>query len=263
VGYLTLRQRGVLLCVLATLVVGFVPLGRNLETDGLLGARYFLLQLSVFAVLPGYGVLAVAESCGWSGRRWGCGTLAPGSALGEPRLGTALALAAAVVVWLESRAAYGYEYAFQQEYRFLRRSLAEVEPGCRVIQLPIRVDAFQRDLDCCLDAPRSPLTIAFPRLKFRALQVGPDLAPPSLRSAGDQCVLYYEGSNCALQATREAQPRHPVALRFYRVACAQMRQQVPLSQLAEAQVQPHATEDVLGQGPHSVRLYRVGDATRW
>ncbi len=261
--HLALRQRGVLLCVLATLLAGFVPLGRNLETDGLLGARYFLLQLAAFAVLPGHGVLAVAELGRWWGRRWGCRPLAPGGVLSEPRLGAALALAAAVVVWLESRAAYAYQYAFQQEYRFLRRALGEVEPGCRVLQLPIRVDAFERDLDCCLDAPRSPLTIAFPRLELHSLQAGPDLAPVALHSAGDRCVLYYEGSSCSLQATGDAQPRHPVALRFYRTACAQIRAQAPLSQLAEAQVQPHATEPLLGLYPHSVRLYRVGDATRW
>src|SRR5205085_2415963 len=67
--------------------------------------------------------------------------------------------------------AYRYRYTFQDEYRFLRRQLAAaaLPEGGAVFQVRVRDQAFERDLDCCLDAPRSPLVIAHKSLRFQAM----------------------------------------------------------------------------------------------
>ncbi len=244
--YLGLRRPGLLACLLLTLVTCFGLLGRSLESDGLLGARYLLLTEPVFLTLSGYGVLVIAEIAG----RWWPVVRQPGGA-------AFLAALAGIGAAVGSYPAYRYEYAFQEEYGFLREALRGLRQGCTVYQLAVRVEGFERDLDCCLDVPRSPLVAAYPGLVFRSLDAASAGARVLVPNTEGACVVYYEGSACALAATAEARTRHATALAYFQRRCPEMRSALRNGPRASAAVVSHATNDLFGSASHAVHLYEV------
>jgi len=255
-AYLLWGRRRLLACLVLTLGTCFALLGRNLERDGLVGARYFLLTIPVYLVAAGYGLVAILELGARAVRRLGAGPKLVGGLLGWPGAAAGAGLFTLGVV-TESRSAYAYRYAFQVEYSLLRSWLAELPDNCTVFQLPTRVPEFERDLDCCLDLPRSSLAAAYPRLHLRELPEE-TITIASFQSAeSDGCIAYYEGSTCALYPTSEATQRHAKALAHFRDHCENARHRLTLTALDSGYVPPHATNDVFHDAAHEVRLWSV------
>jgi hypothetical protein len=231
-------RRPLLLGGLAVLFYGsFVALGRGLESDELVGARYFLWLIPL-ALIP--------AGCGLD---WILRPLPPRA---RTRVAPIALVALAFWAAVDGRAAYAARYAFQDEYSFARDALARLPDGCTVFAVPLRPAALLRDLDCCLDLHRSPLVLDFPRLRFREL---PDDPARAFTSAG--CVAYYESSACHLTDPR---PQEFLGLdrtlAFFDATCGGVHRVGHLELLAEARVSPRATVNFFhGEGP-PVRLYR-------
>ena len=248
-GVLAIRRRALMATVLASLALCFVPLGRTLDADGLVGSRYFQLAIPIALVLSGAGFgwlcSLVARTLGAHDRtaRWATG---------------ALFAALVTLALVEGREPLTYRYTFQDEYRFLREAMASLPQGCTITQLPLRGEALLRDLDCCLDAPRSPLILARPDLRFE--YADPRGANPSL--ARSDCVAYYEGAACSLADTLPSRQRAPNARAWFNEGCGLMRSAGALELTREAQVSPHATVDHFADRPVVVRLYRMRPSTR-
>src|SRR5262249_55855865 len=163
-----------MLRVVGTVLLAFGALGRSFLPDELVGARYFLFTIPIFLIAAGQGFAALLRLAPQRRR-----TLVAGAGIGVVALWSALA----------GRGAYAARYAFQDEYSFARRALAQLPAGCTVYAMPMRVDVFRRDLDCCLDVRRSPLVLDFPQLHFQDL---PDPAAAVFDSPSE-CVAYFEG----------------------------------------------------------------------
>ena len=250
--YAAVKHRWLLLLIAASLAICFVPLGRSLAADGLVGSRYFQAAIPIALVLSGLGF---AAACSLANRA------AAWLLRGRPRvlqrvrpwLAVALAVLLGTTVWWRGRSARAFRYAFQDEYDFLRSATEELDEGCTVLQLPLRRGPFQRDLDCCLDAPRSPLVIARPNLKWRYLEPGRGLPTAS----SDTCIVYYEGAACSLADTATTQQRNPEALRWFREHCGPVRETLGTKLFREQTVSSESTTGILGDHPVTVRLYRV------
>lgn len=227
--------------VVGTLLIAFVAAGRTFMHDELLGARYFLFTIPIFLVMSGYGFEALLKAV-------------------PARLRTAAAAIGIVglALWagLGARSAYAARYAFEDEYMFARRALAQLPDGCAVYQVAVRDDALPHDVDCCLDLPRSPLTLDFPSLRFLQL---PDI-PAAVLTDGETCIAYYEGVTCDI-APRSAQGSgdqfadHAAA--YFQPACAAVHRLGRLALLAETTTSPRTTEGFFDDDhrPHA-RLYR-------
>jgi hypothetical protein len=206
--------------------------GRTMEHDQLTGAHYFLTTIPMMLVLPAYGLLWLRERVripAWS----------------------ALALLA-IATLLPALPAYRYRYTFQDEYRFLRRALATLPDGCSVVQLPVRHLRFDRDPDCCLDVARSPLTLAYPRLRFVTL----DSDDPDVPSQPDPgCTAFYRGAACSLKDTVEGRAHHAAAARYFAEQCA-LVEPPGANALAESPVSDHTADDLFAGRPPVVRLSR-------
>jgi hypothetical protein len=247
------RRRVLLTVVVASLAVCFVPIGRTLGSDGLLGSRYFLVAIAIALVLSGAGFgwvcSLVDRAVRAAANRWERGL--PSCIEHWATGGMTVVLVA--TAWFEGRAPMAYRYAFQDEYQFLRGAMKSLPSNCTLAQLPMRTQVLQRDLDCCLDAPRSPLLLARPDLRF--LHVEPQKGAPSF--GGATCVAYYEGAACSLADTPASRARDPNARAWFTEGCSLMRSSQKLEVLAEAEVSPHATFDHFKGRPVVVRLYRV------
>jgi hypothetical protein len=230
--------------VVLSLALVHIPLGR-LHHD-LVEGRYFLSSLVFLAIAAGAGWGAVGSWVGnWLERRLGEGRAQPwvaGIGTGALLLGTLG----------EGTQALGTQYAFQDEYVFLRSALAPFPSGCSVYQLPVRSNRFPIDIDSALDAPRSPLWLARPGIRFLDMERQP--LPPDTRGA---CVLYYETAACSMEPTPRVLEAYPAALRFYQDSCAAMHRQYRLERLEERSISGLAHHDVLGGGRAKAALYRL------
>jgi hypothetical protein len=236
---MALRRPLLLVRITATLLVSFVALGRMFLPDELLGARYFLFTIPVFLVASGQGFAALLG-------------LAP------RRHRRSVAAVGIVVLGLWSgaagRRAYAVRYAFQDEYTFLRRALAQLPAGCTVYQLPMRLDVFPRDLDCCLDIRRTPLVLEFPGLRFLDL---PDDLTVVFEDGG--CNAYYESIACEITDDPHNPVVHERAERtaeYLHQRCAAVREIGTLRPLAQTTTSPRATVDFFHGKPPHARLYR-------
>ena len=235
--HLALSDRRLLLAVLAFLFLAFVPLGRDLDRDELLSARYFLAPIVALCLVAGAGASALLARLG--------------ARLRHPAAAPALLCACAALSLALVYDAYTARYTFQDEYDFLHEALAELPEGCTVHQVAVRSAAYERDLDCCLDLTHSPLQLAHPGLRFRALDPAAERA--ALPSTG--CVAYYEGALCSIGDTDEVARRFPAAARRARRACANARQSVGAPPVAEAQVTDHVPNRLFDSRPR-VRLFQ-------
>ncbi len=252
VVYVLVYRWRLLAGIVLFLVMAFVPLGRTLQHDGLLGARYFLATLPLFLMLPAYGLHACAQGLVRALRRV---PRLSGAARLQPTATTLLLLAIGFGDWALSVPAYRARYAFQDEYDFLRVALARVPDGCTVASVPVRSVHYHRDLDCCLDPDHSPLSLAYPRLRFARLDKPGDIEGPG-------CRYYYESSLCSIdlpQAQISAVDRP--ALDFIRRACDQARR-APLFPVATTRVSSRSTNGYFVRGAPEVRLFRVGPGSR-
>lgn len=166
------RRWRFLLAAFTSLALTFIPLGRNLEHDGLTGARYFILLTPLLALL----------------------TLPLFTWL-RPRLSRLFAalfliLLAFTTAWT-AQPAYHHTTTFQAEYHFLKTELADPHlADCTVWFVPPRQPVHEPDLDCCLFPDRSPLALL--PVRFAAVHPGRD--PDDTTG----CQLYYEGAVCSL-----------------------------------------------------------------
>jgi hypothetical protein len=232
------RRPFLLTRVLGTLFVSFAVLGRTLTSDQLQGTRYFIFPGAVFLVLSGYGFETLATVV--------------------PRRLRVLATAAGLVAlasWttIDALPAYRVRYTFQDEYAFLRGALGQLPAGCIVYEVPIRPDAIPKDIDCCLDVPRSPLVLEFPALQLRAL---PDSGPTF--DDGD-CVAYYESSACGIRDD-PADPRvhdyAATAVPYFQSRCGALRRSERFAPIASSPASPRAIVDFFQDSPPRVTLYR-------
>jgi hypothetical protein len=181
VAVIVLRRWAMLAAILISVVLIFVPLGRNLSHDGLTGARYFVLLIPLLAVVASM-VVELA-------RRW----------LPVARRRTIAIVGLTTYAVLELGAAqpgWRHEYTFQAEYRFLAAALREHAgelEGCTLWFVRPRQTTGEADLDCCLWPANSPLTLLAPELRFRPMPLDRD---PD--DEGEGCQLYYQGSVCDL-----------------------------------------------------------------
>lgn len=246
--YLLFTRWRLLASIVTFLVLAFVPLGRTLQHDGLLGARYFLATIPLFLILSASGLYACARGV------VGAARLAPRlarSAWLQPAVVGVVLLAAGLGDLALAAPAYRARYTFQDEYAFLRQSLARVPAGCTVVGLGLRSPHFQRDLDCCLDIHNSPLSLAYPRLHLTTVP-----SPRYLRGPG--CRYYYQSAACAIDLPPGATAAvDRPGLGFLRRACAEAREKTT-SQLAGARVSPRTTNGYFDKrGPPRVRLLAI------
>jgi hypothetical protein len=225
---------------LVTVVAGFALLGRDLLHDELVSSRYFLFPLAVAMILPAYGVEFVVARI----------RLAP-----KPKWTLAAVLWMTVLSSsvLISKAAYSRQYAFQDEYSFLRKALHELPDGCVVYQLNVRSDDLERDVDCCLDAPRTPLPVVYPKLQFRHLR------PADLTGGldfGTACVAYYESSACAIDVAQSAEPHWIGAMNHFRKECPIVHTIGTLKPVSQATVSSVSTNGFFEKKAPTVTLYR-------
>lgn len=243
------RPRLVALVVL-TSAASYLALGRGLEHEGLVGARYYLFVLAIGMLPGGVALDALALLVARAVRQ-----ASPAVRRAAPVLASAVAIAALAAATVRlGRGAYAYRYAFQDEYAFLATELARLPDGCTVYTLPTRVpEAFPRDLDCCLAAERSPLAARFPALRVRALPAEEGARVASLPAA-DACAVLYEGAVCTPLATSD--PDFVTAGAYYARRCEAARSRHAGALLAEARVSPATTRGFFGETAPRVRLWR-------
>jgi len=250
VPWMLLRRRRLLGCVLVFIALSFLPLGRDLMRDELLGGRYFGAVVAMYTVLAAHGAEAIARAGGWL---FAQARAAPVRERGPGGLWTAyVAMTAMIATFLLAIPAYRQEFTFQAEYDFLRTSLAELPDGCTVVMPLLRDSRFQRDLDCCLDVPRSPLVIAYPRLRFHHLL--PDQI--DLQSDTEGCVAFYESAACSLRPTEFALGDHTVALEVLPDQCARILTEQSLTAVGEDIITPHVPNDLFDHQPIHVGLWK-------
>ncbi len=245
-----IRRPMLLVSAVFFLALAFIPLGRNLNHDEMIGARYFLATIPVFMIISGFG----AEIC-LSGLKRALAELR-GSELGargEKLLATWALSTVAIATIVPAVGAYRTTYTFQDEYRFLREELGKLPDGCVLYQLPIRQSAFERDLDCCLDVPRTPLGIAYPKLKLEMLDEGPPFFPSAL----PECAAYYESAACSLADNEVVRERHLTALRTFRRQCNDVFGEVHAELLGETRASNHSLNHQFDGVEVPVRLHRV------
>ncbi len=167
----------------------------------------------------------------------------------EPRVLTPVLL---LVVGLASGAAWQRNVTFQDEFLWLKARLAQVPADCTVAQVGVsdgRVAA--KDVDCCLDLPRSPLAVdsVHKLVTVDSLQ--------SLQQLSGRCLVYYQGPVCSLQATPEMQRRNPDELRYFRKTCAEIQDSALWQPLASGSLTPLSHTDAFAGHAVPVRLWQL------
>jgi hypothetical protein len=241
VGWMLRCRPWLLTKVALTLAVAFIALGRTLQQDELVGARYFLFTIPVFLVLSGFGFDALTRILLVRIPRW--------RQAGDF---TGLVMLAGVTL-AQALPAYRARYAFQDEYAFARDAFSKLPAGCLVYQLPMRSEAFPLDTDCCLDVPRSPLVLQFPQLRFEELN---DIPPLALGAGDAACVAYYESIACELKDSPELHRGWGAAVEFFRRRCGDARAGGHLEPLDHRSISPRATHDFFQGLPPTATLYR-------
>ncbi|MFV8751190.1 hypothetical protein ACNOYE_11660 [Nannocystaceae bacterium ST9] len=206
-----LRRWGLLAAAFASVVLIFVPLGRNLSHDGLTGARYFVLLMPLLALLAGTNVALIE-------RRW------PAT---RRSLAIAGLLAIAALETFAAQPGWRQQYTFQAEYTFLARALREHAgelEGCTLWYVRPRQTTGEADLDCCLWPSDSPLQLDAPELRFRPMPLDRD--PDDAQG----CQLYYEGSVCALDPAKI--DLSPLAVERIADQCERLREHAGPRELA-------------------------------
>lgn len=239
--------------LLATIVVAFclpqIVLDRLFNAEGLVGARYFLPLLALLALVAADGLALLAEAS----RR----VLASrfDKRAGAAAAGIIILLGVSPIV-IASAPLYRYEYAFQAEHRFLRRTLADLTAGARVLHLPARGDdRLRADPDCCLDPPVSPLALAFPSLHFETIPIRLDR--PRLPAAVDERTYYYEGALCRLAPTDSSERRNPGLSRDVQELCAELARDPRLEVVASDVAPSSGFWSFLEPGDVPLNLYRI------
>ena len=115
-----------------------------------------------------------------------------------------------------------------------------------------RSRTLPRDVDCCLDLTRCPLVAELPGRTF----VLTDSAQ-ELQAVPGACRLYYEGSVCSLQATDDAQLLNSEEGKWFKRACADVRQTPGLIPIAQAVMSPTSHTNAFSGKPVTVQLFRV------
>ncbi len=247
---LAARRPALLAALLAAFCIPQLLLDRLFNAEGMVGARYFLPLLAFLALIAAYGVAAVAEGL----RRFlACYINGWSAAL----VARAAAVLGVLTVVPASMPLYRYEYAFQGEYRFLRRALATLPADARLLYLPPRGDdQIHIDPDCCLDPPDSPLALAFPSVHFEPIPIRPN-RPPGLPAAVDDRTYYYAGTLCRLAPTPSSEGRNPGLSRTLRALCAVLARDPRLDLVASAAVSSNSLWPFLEPGEVPLRLYRI------
>lgn len=210
--------------------IAFTALGRTIEGDALVGARYFAWLLLVLSIPPAFGVAWLASRLPARPLRTAAWTLALASCL------------------FASKASYVARYAFQDEYAFLRGAVTQLPVGCTVYAVDARPAGLDYDVDCCLDPARSPLTLVRPDLRFASVA-------EAVRPGPGACAAYYEGAACSLEANHAG--RHgELAQRIFSKACADARALGALEPLSAAEVSPRSTDGWFQAAPRVV-LHRL------
>ena len=233
----TLRDRRLLALTVLLLVCTFVPLGRTLEREGLVGGRYFCFAIAWICLLGGAGVAWLTARIASPRTRW-----------------TVLAVTA-VAAALSALPALQARYTFQDEYDFLRAATATLPAGCTVVQLPVRDRSYAGDFDGTIDGPRSPLTLVRPDLDWQYLKLGARLPVHPTR-----CLAYYQSALCEIRDSREVREHFGRSAETARRACSEAVQGTSIRRLRSATLSPESTRNLFdGQAP-TVWLGRVGDS---
>jgi len=234
--HMALRDRRLIAVTALALLCTFVPLGRRLDAEGLVGGRYFCFVLAWISVLGGAGA-------GWM---LGC----------LPRIWARWMLLAALTLAIAAtaRPALQARYTFEEEYDFLRSATAALPAGCAVLQLPVRDSSFEGDFDGCIDAPRSPLTLARPDLRWQYLKLGTRLPVQP-----EGCLAYYQTALCEIRDSSEVLARYPTGVGTVRRACAEALHGTSIRRLRDATLGTRTTHDLFGRHAPTVWLGRVGN----
>lgn len=219
------------------LFVAYAPVLQDLRKDELLGGRYFLVTLLVFHIASGFGLAAVLRLIRWK--------------VGSKATIVAFGLVMGFSAWT-NWTGYTQRYTFQDEYDFLRHEFAALPDGCTVFQANLRSQAFQRDLDCCLNVPVSPLTIAYPELVFRTHGPETDLQTVV---AETECVAYYQTAACSLGDTEDLPDSYAKVAEQIANLCDSALAHSN-EELAHAAVSDHTTNNLF-DSPPTVRLFRL------
>lgn len=221
------RRPWLTLTAIATFMA--IPLGIGRSPYDFILMRYFLPVLPVLTLFAALGFATVLR------RTWQI---------------PLLLFAVVAVGW----PAWQLHYTFQDEYTWLDEQLQHHPPECTVAQIAVgHRHNFFRDVDCCLDLPRSPLVAEPGARKFVQADT-----PAELAAVPGQCVLYYEGAVCAMQATPEVLGRNPQELKWFQRQCAEMRHAPGLELLNESEVSAFGHTDAFAGGPVRVRVWRRG-----
>ncbi|MCB9506648.1 MAG: hypothetical protein H6698_06605 [Myxococcales bacterium] len=247
--WLLLRRPGLLVATCVALALAFVPLGRTIVGEGAVVGRYFLFGSAMVYLAAGAGVQALVEAA-LRRARWAA----------ERTLAAAALSGLAAWIAAGSWSAYAARYGFDEEYHFLERALTAVPAGCDVVQLPVRSWRFGGDIDCCLDAPRSPLELEFHELQLRTVASGGDVRRDvDAALSGPGCIYYYETAACALASEPQVDVNYTQARAYYVEACAAARDRT-MELVDETEIPPIASDRRYATSDAPARLWRLTSA---
>ncbi len=228
IGLLVGLRHRPLLTLLAIATFLSIPLGIGKSPYDFIMMRYYLPLLPLLTLFAALALAPLAR------RRW---------------VTPVVLLAVVLVAW----PAWQVRYTFQDEFDWLREQLKRQPANCTIAQIGVsRSRTLPRDVDCCLDLTRCPLVAELPGRTF----VLTDSAQ-ELQAVPGACRLYYEGSVCSLQATDDAQLLNSEEGKWFKRACADVRQTPGLIPIAQAVMSPTSHTNAFSGKPVTVQLFRV------
>lgn len=235
-----LRRFRLFVAFVCLLLCTFLPVYGSFSRDGILSARYFLVFLVALATVAGYG-LSVLLPCRWP--RWAA---------------NAVIAAIALSVLVFSNASYHVRYTFQDEYDFLRETLAELPDRCVVSQAELRVAGVGKtDLDCCLFAPGTPLVAAYPHLRFEAYETRAEI---EARATQVDCFAFFRSAACEITPTSAQDKSHGDYVTYLDPFCALADTWGEWQTVGETTVSPRSTNQLFPSRAPRVGLYRLIEA---